>query len=120
MRVKILCLDPLGLLDCRAPQALPEFVAPGEEKTSGFRKMLANTCQEEYETADEARQIARSLSGEARDDAERVAKQRLLGTIRLISQLLNKAMVNDRIMLLILQDLLGGNDNEPAEENIEV
>lgn len=28
--------------------------------------------------------------------------------------------VNDRIMLLILADLLGGPDNDPPEESVEV
>lgn len=128
------------------------------------------------------------MNGDEREDAERRAKQRLLGNIRLISELLNKSMVgrgaagrgraadlcarmatgplpgmplrravctwrraqyywgppsmppnppcppppptthalcpprqvNDRIMLLILSDLLGGPDNDPPEDSVEV
>lgn len=37
-------------------QALPEFPAPGEERVS-FKKLLANTCQEEYEATEEARAV---------------------------------------------------------------
>ena len=65
-------------------------------------------------------QELRQLPVEARPDAERRAKQRLLGTIRLISELFNKDQVNDRIMLLILSELLGAPDNDPSEENVEV
>ena len=65
-------------------------------------------------------QELRQLPAEARPDAERRAKQRLLGTIRLISELFNKDQVNDRIMLLILSELLGAPDNDPSEENVEV
>jgi translation initiation factor 4G len=100
--------------------ALPEFHAPGEDKPTSFKKMLANTCQEEYEATEEARKQLKSLSGDERDDAERRAKQRLLGNIRLIAELFNKAQVNDRIMLLILADLLGGADNDPPEDSVEV
>lgn len=38
-------------------QALPEFPSPGEDKPMSFKKMLANTCQEEYEATEEARQV---------------------------------------------------------------
>ncbi|KAL4445443.1 hypothetical protein ABPG77_011268, partial [Micractinium sp. CCAP 211/92] len=99
--------------------ALPEFYAPGEDKPTSFRKMLANTCQEEYEATEEARKAIKGMSGEEREEGARRAKQRLLGNIRLISELLNKSMVNDRIMLLILGDLLGGPDNDPPEESVE-
>ncbi|PRW56412.1 eukaryotic initiation factor [Chlorella sorokiniana] len=99
--------------------ALPEFHAPGEDRPTGFKKMLANTCQEEYEATEEARKALKSMSGDERDDAERRAKQRLLGNIRLISELFNKEQVNDRIMLLILADLLGAADNDPPEDSLE-
>jgi hypothetical protein len=29
----------------------------GESKPTGFKKMLANTCQEEYEATEEARKV---------------------------------------------------------------
>ena len=174
------------------------WLGAGEDKPTGFKKMLANTCQEEYEATEEARKVRRqrpvarqaaglaaparghgshaapwlrqrlrlltqapardplplqrsscysprsclvpcgpprltprvpplpapqelkSLPAEERPDAERRAKQRLLGNIRLIAELFNKAQVNDRIMLLILADLLGGADNDPPEDSVEV
>lgn len=62
----------------------------------------------------QARRRASRLSSEARDEAARAAKQRLLGNVRLIGQLFNKGMVNDRIVLLIMADLMGAPDNDPA------
>lgn len=97
--------------------ALPEFEADGGPKS--FKKMLANTCQEEYEATEAAREEALSLSAEERDIAEHKAKQRLLGNVRLIAELFKKDMVNDRIMLLILSDLLGTAEQEPSEDNVE-
>jgi translation initiation factor 4G len=97
--------------------ALPEFEGP--DGPQFFKKMLANTCQEEYESTDAARSAAAQLTGESREDAERKAKQRLLGNVRLIAELFKKGMVNDRIMLLILSDLLGPSDGEPSEDALE-
>lgn len=97
--------------------ALPEFEGP--QGLESFKKMLANTCQEEYEATEAARDAARQLSGEEREEADRQAKQRLLGNVRLIAELFKKGMVNDRIMLLILADLLGPPDDEPGEDPLE-
>ena len=68
-------------------------------------------------------QAARALPAAERDDGMRRTKQRLLGNIRLIAELFNKGQVNERIMLLILTDLLGGGrgtDAEPPEDSVEV
>jgi translation initiation factor 4G len=97
--------------------ALPEFEGP--DGPQFFKKMLANQCQEEYETTQAARAAAAALTGAERDDGERKAKQRLLGNVRLIAELFKKDMVNDRIMLLILADLLGPADQEPSEDSLE-
>jgi translation initiation factor 4G len=98
--------------------ALPEFEGP--DGPQQFKKMLANTCQEEYEATEEARAEAQALSGDAREDGERKAKQRLLGNVRLIAELFKKGMVNDRIMVLILSDLLGpAEGQEPSEDSLE-
>jgi len=98
--------------------ALPEFEGP--DGPQQFKKMLANTCQEEYEATEAARVEAQAHSGDAREESERKAKQRLLGNVRLIAELFKKGMVNDRIMVLILSDLLGSADGqEPSEDSIE-
>lgn len=98
--------------------SLPEFPDANGEPHS-FKKMLANTCQEEYETTEDQRSKAANLAVGEREDAQRKAKLRLLGNIRLIAELFRKKMVNDRIMLLILGDLLGPSTNEPSEESVE-
>jgi translation initiation factor 4G len=98
--------------------ALPEFEGP--DGPQQFKKMLANTCQEEYEATEAARAEAQAQSGDARENAERKAKQRLLGNVRLIAELFKKGMVNDRIMVLILSDLLGSTEGqEPSEDSLE-
>lgn len=98
--------------------ALPEFEGP--DGPQHFKKMLANTCQEEYEATEVARAEAQAQSGDVREDLERKAKQRLLGNVRLIAELFKKGMVNDRIMVLILSDLLASADGqEPSEDSLE-
>ena len=42
-------------------QALPEFTAPGEERSVSFKKMLANTCQQEYEATEQAREVSKGI-----------------------------------------------------------
>lgn len=100
-------------------ESLPEFQGANGELLT-FKKLLANTCQEEYEATDVARKTAASApSGEEREDLERKAKQRLLGNVRLISELFKKDMVNDLIMSIILKDLLGSPDSDPPEDSVE-
>ncbi|KDD71186.1 hypothetical protein H632_c5616p0, partial [Helicosporidium sp. ATCC 50920] len=98
---------------------LPEFDDPASGERTNFRKMLANTCQAEYEASGSARAAVRALSGAEREEGERRAKQRLLGCIRLIAQLFCKGLVNDRVMSLILRDLLGAQGASAAEPSVE-
>lgn len=95
---------------------LPEF-AGIDGKPESFRKMLANTCQEEYESTESARTAASNAVD--KEEAQARAKNRLLGNLRLIAELFKKEMVNDRIMLLILSDLLGAAENNPSEDSLE-
>lgn len=97
---------------------LPEF-AGADGKPESFRKMLANTCQEEYEATESARNAAGNASSADKEEVQARAKNRLLGNVRLIAELFRKGMVNDRIMLLILSDLLGPADNNPPEDSLE-
>lgn len=100
---------------------LPEFVGKDGNPES-FRKMLANTCQEEYESTEfEMKNAERASRGavENKEDVQARAKNRLLGNVRLIAELFKKALVNDRIMLLILSDLLGPAENNPSEDWLE-
>ena len=99
---------------------LPEF-AGKDGKPESFRKMLANTCQEEYESTEFEMKNAEKASGgvEKKEEVQARAKNRLLGNVRLIAELFKKALVNDRIMLLILSDLLGPAENNPSEDWLE-
>lgn len=95
---------------------LPEFAGvDGNPET--FKKMLANTCQEEYEATENARNAA--LISADKEEALGRAKNRLLGNVRLIAELFKREMVNDRIMMLILGDLLGSQDNNPQPDYLE-
>ena len=97
---------------------LPEFTG-ANGKPESFRKMLANTCQEEYEATESARNAAVNSAAADKEEVQARAKNRLLGNVRLIAELFRKGMVNDRIMLLILSDLLGPADNNPSEDSLE-
>lgn len=97
---------------------LPEFTGP-DGKPESFRKMLANTCQEEYESTESARNAAGNSSSADKEEIQAKAKNRMLGNVRLIAELFKKGMVNDRIMLLILSDLLGPPENNPSEDSLE-
>lgn len=97
---------------------LPEF-AGSDGNPESFRKMLANTCQEEYEATESARSAAVSSTSIDKEESQARAKNRLLGNVRLIAELFKKEMVNDRIMVLILSDLLGPAENNPSEDSLE-
>ena len=51
----------LGIEGLLIVQALPEFTAPGEERSVSFKKMLANTCQQEYEATEQAREVSKGI-----------------------------------------------------------
>ena len=45
-------------IDLSVPQELPEFPAPeGEARSMTFKRVLLNTCQEEFEGAHQARAV---------------------------------------------------------------
>lgn len=101
---------------------LPSFPPPeGEDKPMSFTRILLNTCQDEFEGAEQAREVLKNdLQPEERELAERRAKQRMLGTVRLISELYKKAVVKEKIMLVCVRELLSkGDKGVPPEDNIE-
>ena len=105
----------------RLSKELPEF--PGESsdgKPMTFRRILLNTCQEEFEGAGQARTELSTIT----DPAERAAatkrvKLRTMGNIRLIGELFKKKMIAEKILHACVTDLLGAPGSTPPDENIE-
>lgn len=103
----------------RLSKELPSFpAAEGEDKPTTFTRILLNACQDEFEGAEQAREILKeNLEPEEREAAERRVKQRMLGTVRLISELYKQAVVKEKIMLVCIRELLS--KTVPPEDNIE-
>ena len=102
-------------------KALPEFPpVEGEDKPLTFRRVLLNTCQEEFEGAAQARAALESITdAPEREAAERKVKLRTLGNIRLIGELYKAKMIVERILHSCIGELLGKPKTDPPEENIE-
>ena len=104
----------------RLSKELPEFPAPNGGKPVTFRRILLNTCQEEFEGAGKARDALASVT----DPAERAAatkrvKVRTMGNIKLIGELYKKRMIAEKILHACVTDLLGAPSVEPPEENVQ-
>ena len=113
--------DLCNYLASRVPEFPAEPALGPDAKPMGFKRVLLNTCQEEFEGAAAARAELRRASGGAAAGADevggggdagaaraaRLVKQRTLGTVRLISQLYLKGVVTDKIVHVCVQDLLG-------------
>ncbi|KAH9559266.1 hypothetical protein CY35_06G048400 [Sphagnum magellanicum] len=104
---------------------LPEFPAEQSgEKPVTFRRVLLNTCQEEFEGADalraEIRQMTKPEQVRERADKEKLVKLRTLGNIKLIGELFKQKMLPEKIVHACIQELLGSDTKSiPAEENVE-
>ncbi|GLI58622.1 hypothetical protein VaNZ11_000357 [Volvox africanus] len=104
---------------------LPHFPPPlGEDKPLSFRQILLNTCQDEFEGAADAREELASISDPTeREEAERRVKKRVLGNMRLMSELYKQDMVKDWIMVTCIDELLSARATKsaktPPEDNIE-
>ena len=103
---------------------LPEFTSTSNDgKPVTFRRVLLNTCQEEFEGTNAARERLSSsqMSPEERATEEDNIKKRTLGNIRLIGELYKKQMVQEKIVHVCITDLLQvkRGDEFPSEESIE-
>jgi len=108
-------------------KALPEFPpSEGEDKPMTFRRVLLNTCQEEFEGAAAQRaQILEEIAAipgctnETKDYMLRKVKLATLGNIRLIGELFKEKMILEKILHACILDLLGKPKEVPPEENME-
>ncbi|KAH7281041.1 hypothetical protein KP509_36G027000 [Ceratopteris richardii] len=106
-------------------KALPEF--PSDEadgKPVTFRRILLNSCQEEFEGIDklqaEVHQLTKSEEEAEHIEKEKFSKLRMLGNIKLIGELFKLKMIPEMIVHHCIQMLLGSDSKRPpAEENIE-
>jgi translation initiation factor 4G len=92
----------------RLSRELPSFPpAPGDDRPLTFKRVLLNTCQDEFEGAAEAREALSRVHDEyERAAAERQVKSRTLGTVRLIAELYRKEVVKEAIVLVCVRELL--------------
>ncbi|KAK9820254.1 hypothetical protein WJX72_008106 [[Myrmecia] bisecta] len=107
-------------LCARLAESLPSFPPPeGEHKPMTFKRVLLNTCQEEFEGAAEAQTALASVPEDQREAAERRVKMRTLGNIRLISELYKKEVVQETILHVCMAQMIGDTKQEPLEDNVE-
>jgi len=105
----------------RLSKELPEFPSaePGGKPTT-FKRVLLNTCQEEFEGAGKAREELANIADAAeRNAATKRVKVRTMGNIKLIGELYKKHMIAEKIMNACVADLLGPPSQTPPEENVE-
>lgn len=94
----------------------------GENQKLTFRRILLNTCQDEFEGVENARQSLESVEDPLEKElAEKKVKDRTLGNMRLIAELFNKGLVAEKIMHSCLFELLKTNAGVelPHEDNLE-
>ena len=104
----------------RLSKELPEFPAEDGGKPVTFRRILLNTCQEEFEGAGKAREELNTISDPAeKASAMKRVKVRTMGNIKLIGELFKKKMIAEKILHACISDLLGPPKSDPPEENIE-
>lgn len=104
----------------RLSDNLPDFPSEeGDNKPITFRRVLLNTCQDEFEGTALQKDKAGSINAvREREVAERAVKQRTLGNIRLIGELFKEKMVPEQIIQVCITELVG-NGGSLAEENVE-
>ncbi|GMH35151.1 hypothetical protein BSKO_03019 [Bryopsis sp. KO-2023] len=103
---------------------LPDFPPwEGETKPLTFRRILLNTCQDEFEGVGEARAKSDAITEPIEKEiAEKGVKNRTLGNVRLIAELYKKGLVMEKIMHNCIKDLLSPGAKEdglPHEDNME-
>ena len=94
-----------------------DFEEPGKRKK--FKKMLLTECQKEFET-DTSTKIAEATK-DVEEEADKnfkamLIKKHYLGHMRFIGELYKGDLINIKIMLMVLPQLLEGNDSAAVDE----
>lgn len=95
-------------------QKVQEFDVEGQKKPVTFKRVLLNTCQEEFVRASSKEGPPESYAG-TEADWEKKMKSLFLGTMKLIGELGNKSMVPEKITHFCVQALL--TDAESLDED---
>ena len=105
---------------------VPEFADPATPDAAPvtFRRVLLNTCQEEFEGAASARAALGPVAAAADTADARRVKARTLGCVRLIAELFNKGVVAEKIVHVCVRDLLatpsgGAAGSDPPPDALE-
>ena len=80
-----------------------------------FRRVLLNTCQEEFEGANGQYEALGEVEESQREKEEKKVKRRMLGNVRLIGQLFVKGVINQKIVHVCIQQML----QQEKEEYVE-
>jgi len=68
----------------------------------------------------EPAQALKDSPEEEREGLARAAKMRTMGNIRLIAELFKQDVVNEKILAVCIQEMLGDGKGEPHEDDVEV
>ncbi|KAF3515706.1 hypothetical protein DY000_02062757 [Brassica cretica] len=99
--------------------ALPDFNWNGEK--INLKKLLLNKCQKEFDRGEkEGSRVAEvEQTEEEREEKRLKIRRRMLCNFGLIGELYKKRILTEKIMHACIQQLLGYDQEDPHEENIE-
>jgi len=86
-----------------------------KDKNKGFKRLLLNECQNSFERNQQPPKDLHMLDFEERIIEENKYKTRMLGNIRFVGALLARRMLASKVLIAILEELLG----DPTSEALE-
>ncbi|KAJ0255499.1 hypothetical protein HA466_0102410 [Hirschfeldia incana] len=102
-------------------EALPGFNRDWNGREITFKRVLLNKCQEEFEREEEgvAEEGHVEQTEEEREEKRLNSRRRMLCNIGFMGELYKKRMIPEKIMHHCILDLLGDDQEDPHEVNIE-